>query len=267
MVGISNSPPAIPISDAMTPINAPASIAATVRTGTLNDKGAIRSAWFKANATAISTSKHARTRYNVPDRIRVAHVAPSHAPTRLPANRFSATVQRPATVPSGTLNRRAGSAVTTTIRLNALFTITACRAASPNTPSSSGSRNSAPPRPTFPPTTPITAPLISARVAERVGVAIVVAKTMILCGSRPALHDEDALLPEGWPVPRSEGVGCPGQAPIPRADTSTASLKPTANQSGRWTATVRVPDHCGFDAAGCPAARSFQRLDLHSLSM
>jgi hypothetical protein len=63
----------------------------------------------------------------------------------------------------GTAARRAGSAVRTTIRLIALFMITAWRARNPNTPISSGSRNSAPPRPMSPPRT--STPALAANAA------------------------------------------------------------------------------------------------------
>jgi hypothetical protein len=59
---------------------------------------------------------------------------------------------------SGTAISRAGSAVSTTIRLIALFTITAWSAMNPNTPINNGSRNSAPPSPIIPPSTPIKPP-------------------------------------------------------------------------------------------------------------
>jgi hypothetical protein len=63
----------------------------------------------------------------------------------------------------GTAARRAGSAVRTTIRLIALFMITAWRVRNPNTPISSGSRNSAPPRPMSPPRT--STPALAANAA------------------------------------------------------------------------------------------------------
>ena len=50
----------------------------------------------------------------------------------------------------------------TTIRLIALFMITACRAAKPNRPMSNGSRNSAPPRPIKPPRSPTPPPAVRA---------------------------------------------------------------------------------------------------------
>ena len=63
-------------------------------------------------------------------------------------------------------HQTAGRAVTTTIRLIALFMITACRAAKPNRPMSSGSRNSAPPRPSWPPRSPTPAPVASAAESD-----------------------------------------------------------------------------------------------------
>jgi hypothetical protein len=72
-------------------------------------------------------------------------LAPSHAPMRLPASRLTAIVQCAMTSRKGMAKDRAGRAVKTTIRLIALFGITACSAANPNTPISRGSRNSAPP--------------------------------------------------------------------------------------------------------------------------
>jgi len=82
------------------------------------------------------------------------------------------------TVSKGTASRRAGRAVTTTIRLIALFMITACRAAKPNRPMGSGSRNSAPPRPIRPPRSPTPAPV--ARAAE---------SDLALAGAATALVD------------------------------------------------------------------------------
>ena len=95
----------------------------------------------------MKTSKMASTRYRVADAIRVAHDAPSHAPTRLPASRLTTATHSSATADRGTAPRRAGMAATTTTRLIALFTMTAARAANPNTVRSRGRRNSAPPRP------------------------------------------------------------------------------------------------------------------------
>ena len=66
----------------------------------------------------------------------------------------------------GTATRRAGRAVTTTIRLIALFMITACRATKPNRLMSNGSRNSAPPRPIRPPRSPTPAPVASAAESD-----------------------------------------------------------------------------------------------------
>lgn len=63
---------------------------------------------------------------------------------------------------NGTATSRAGRAVATTSRLMALFKMTACRARNPNSPISSGSRNSAPPRPIIPPRSPTAAPVAAA---------------------------------------------------------------------------------------------------------
>jgi hypothetical protein len=57
--------------------------------------------------------------------------------------------------------------VATTIKLIALFKITASRARNLNGPSSSGRRNSAPPSPISPPRAPMTAPAPKAGVACR----------------------------------------------------------------------------------------------------
>ena len=108
--------------------------------------------------------------------MRVAQVAPIQAPIRLPASRLTATNQYGDTVDHGTETSRAGSAVSTTSRLIALFITTACSATKPNTPISSGSRNSAPPRPIIPPSTPTNAPAANAPTSQRRtgGVAAVV---------------------------------------------------------------------------------------------
>jgi hypothetical protein len=41
--------------------------------------------WLAARAAAMSSNSAAMTRYSVSHDMRVAHVAPSHAPTPLPA--------------------------------------------------------------------------------------------------------------------------------------------------------------------------------------
>jgi hypothetical protein len=106
-------------------------------------------------------------RYRVTERIRVAHVAPSQAPTRLPASKLTTTGQCGDTCDQGTDTSRAGNADNTTIRLMALFMITAANAAMPNTPISNGRRNSAPPRPIRPPSTPTAAPAKNAHGIDR----------------------------------------------------------------------------------------------------
>jgi hypothetical protein len=120
-----------------------------------------------ANAAAISTGSAANTRYRVTERIRVAHVAPSQAPTRLPASKLTTTGQCGDTCDQGTNTSCAGNADNTTIRLMALFMITAAKAAMPNTPISNGRRNSAPPRPIRPPSTPTAAPAKNAHGIDR----------------------------------------------------------------------------------------------------
>jgi hypothetical protein len=96
--------------------------------------------WSHVSAPAISTSRMASTRCRVIERIRVAQVAPIQAPRRLPASRLTTTNQWPVMASKGTATSRAGRAVKTTIRLIALLTTTACRAAKPNSPSRRGSR-------------------------------------------------------------------------------------------------------------------------------
>ena len=76
----------------------------------------------------------ARTRYRAVERIRVAQVAPSHAPARLPARRLTTTDQRGVRAASGGAVTRAGSAMVTTGRLISLFKMIACNAAKPNMP-------------------------------------------------------------------------------------------------------------------------------------
>jgi len=71
----------------------------------------------------------------------------------------------------GTAAARNGKAEATTTRLIDLLRITACSAANRNAPISSGSRNSAPPRPIKPPNAPITAPPINANGMRRVAAA------------------------------------------------------------------------------------------------
>ena len=115
------------------------------------------------NTAAIPTSSTANTRYRVASRARAAHDAPTHAPATLPISRLATTPRWPTTSLAGTTRSRAGTATSTTNRLIALFTITASRATNPKIPINSGSRNSAPPRPTSPPTTPTAAPAANAR--------------------------------------------------------------------------------------------------------
>src|ERR1700681_2003821 len=55
----------------------------------------------------------------------------------------------------------------TTIRLIALLRMTACNAMKPNSPISSGNRNSAPPSPIIPPSTPMTDPDTNAMADDR----------------------------------------------------------------------------------------------------
>lgn len=95
--------------------------------------------WVHTKAAAISTSRPARTLCKVAVAIRVAQEAPAQAPARLPARRLTATSQYAVSSLQGTATSRAGSAVNTTAKLIALFTITACRARKPNSPISSGS--------------------------------------------------------------------------------------------------------------------------------
>jgi hypothetical protein len=61
--------------------------------------------------------------------------------------------------------------VSTTTRLNALFTMTACSAAKPRTPISKGSRYSAPPRPSIPPSSPTALPAAKANSKPHSGEA------------------------------------------------------------------------------------------------
>jgi hypothetical protein len=164
---MSSSPPATPITAATTPIPAPATsprIAVAAGSRSSLDVG---TRWFTASAAAIRTSSTARTLYRVAERIRVAQVAPNQAPTRLPASRLTTTVQCGVSSASGTADRRAGIAVTTTIRLIALFRITAAKAANPKIPISSGSRNSAPPSPIIPPSSPTAAPALNTSSGRR----------------------------------------------------------------------------------------------------
>jgi hypothetical protein len=97
--------------------------------------------------------------------------------------RLTTTDQCGTTSANGTPRRRAGSAVTTTTRLIALFRTTACRATKPKRPISNGSRNSAPPRPIIPPSTPIAPPPRKAADSDREGTAVAVPDRSELTGS------------------------------------------------------------------------------------
>jgi hypothetical protein len=151
IVGISSSPPATPMTAATTPIPNPAATPASTTAHQVSGSRSTLPKRLPIRAPAIATSSAASTRYSVAERIFVAHDAPSHAPARLPANRFTTAVHCEATADHGTDASRAGSTV------NTLLTMTAGNAVNPNKAISSGSRNSAPPRPIMPPSTPTAA--------------------------------------------------------------------------------------------------------------
>lgn len=109
----------------------------------------------------------AMTRWSVCDFIFVAQPAPNHAPSRLPASRLTTVTQFAAMRLKGTVAVRNGKADATTIRLMALFRMTASRAAKWKAPISNGKRNSAPPNPIKPLSAPIIAPPLNAAWAPR----------------------------------------------------------------------------------------------------
>ena len=89
--------------------------------------------------------------------MRIAQVAPNHAPSRLPQRRLTMIVQWLARSVKETVVARNGRAVATTTKLVALLRMTASRAAKRNNPISNGKRNSAPQ--VTPPKVPMIAPL------------------------------------------------------------------------------------------------------------
>lgn len=107
----------------------------------------------------MANSNTANTRHRLRDSMRVAHPAPNHAPTRLPAYSVTITSHRWNTLASGIVPALSGNDAATTIRPVALLMMMAGRAEKPKTPMRRGSRNSAPPRPISPPNVPTASPL------------------------------------------------------------------------------------------------------------
>lgn len=159
MVGISSSPPATPRKAATAPINTPASMPAPTRVAPSRIVVLDAFGSCATNRTpAMSTSRTAMIRRSRTGSTIVAELAPIQAPSRLPVKRFATTHQSARTAFQGTDTARNGSADATTTRLMALFMITASRGGNAKNPRSSGSRNSAPPRPISPPRAPIRSP-------------------------------------------------------------------------------------------------------------
>ena len=110
------------------------------------------------------------TRYRVRPRIRVAQAAPSHAPGSQPGQEADDDGPLRGDRRSGTAKSRDGMATSTTIRLIALLTMTACRATNPNSPISQRQPEfRAPeactcPRPSTPTAAPATQPSHSGRL-------------------------------------------------------------------------------------------------------
>ncbi len=161
IVGMSSSPPATPIRAATMPMPTPAASPSRVRGRGCRSSRLRSPKWFHASAAAISTSSTART----PVEGGRAHSGSPGGPN--PGADEAAGEQVDHHEPAAVHRvkgdgHRAGRAVTTTIKLSALFMITACRAAKPNKPMSNGSRNSAPPRPTRPSRSPTPAPVARA---------------------------------------------------------------------------------------------------------